>query len=421
MAKDAGPGTGVFDYADGAPVLGICQWAPISVGQDGQINILPITAAYALSYSHIAAGDWPNFSTPITDFPSPGWCTHDITASKVSSKVAVTWSTNAVTVGLEQAYADFSTDGGANWGGATLVELPAAYGGDTVTSCHLSSLSPSYDAQDRFHIVANLMPMLNDTGFVLPSQIWHYCPDNSPAWSRIAVASVDPANYTTSIGYNATLACRPSMGQDDEGNLFVAWEQFDTANVEPITSRLRADIFAARSTDNGATWGEALKLTDAGTNSMRFPSVIDLAIEGDPDTLCVIYEIDQIAGFFVQSEGAATSNAVVVQKVSIDLLPMAPYAVAEQKGATPLRLDAVAKPNPSGGRTMISYALPQTSDVSLIVYDAVGRPVQTLASGRHAAGRYSATWNAGNAAAGVYFYTLASGKTSVTRKLILTH
>ena len=90
-------------------------------------------------------------------------------------------------------------------------------------------------------------------------------------------------------------------------------------------------------------------------------------------------------------------------------------------GAPPVRAELSATPNPFGGRTRISYAVPRAGDVSLVVYDAVGRPVQTLASGRREPGRYNATWNAGNAADGVYFYTLISGKTSITRKLILAH
>jgi len=422
VARDAAPGAGIFEYAD-SMALGVCQWPPIAVGQDGQINIAPITAAYDLSYSHIAAGSWPTFSTPITDFPNPGWCTHNITASKVSSKVALTWSTNATVEGLEEAYVDISTDGGASWGGATLVQLPEAYGPDTVTSCHLSSLFPWYDAQDKFHIVANLMPMLNDTGYIIPSQIWHYCPDNTPEWSRIHYASIDPANFQYSPGMNATLACRPTIGQDDDNNLFVAWEQFDTLNYEPTTSRARADIWASRSTNNGATWGEALKLTDAGTHSMRFPCVIDSAVEGDPDTMYVLYEDDSVAGFFVTTtgspEGPATPNPVVVQKVCIADLATAPDAVAEQRPVTPVSLDAAASPNPFGGRTQISYSVPWTGDVSLVVYDVAGRPVQTLASGRCEPGRYSATWDAKSVPAGVYIYTLTSGKTSITRKLIL--
>jgi hypothetical protein len=278
-------------------------------------------------------------------------------------------------------------------------------------------LFPWYDAQDKFHITANLMPMLNDTGRIIPSQIWHYCPDNTPQWNRVHVAGCAVENLQAAVGYNATYACRPSMGADDDGHLFVAWEQFDSANVENITSRLRADIFMAGSNDGGLTWAPAVKLTEAGTNSMRFPSIMGKAVEGDPDTMFVIYEIDQIAGFFVQSEGAATSNVVAIQRIPVDSI-IAP-GVAEQPGALPRQPSLSATPNPFGGRTMISYALPRAGNVSLVVYDAVGRPVQNLASGYREAGRYSATWDARNAAAGVYFYTLTSGKTSVTRKLIL--
>jgi hypothetical protein len=416
------PGQALFDYADGEPVLGICQWAPIAVGQDGQINIFPITAAYVLSYSRIAAGNWPTFDAPLTPIdPSPAFPTHNIAASKVSSKVSLVWDISTTT-GISDGWQKHSTDGGVTWGDAELLVPPVAYGNgsDTMTSYHITSLCPWYDLQDKFHVVANLMPVINDTGYVIPSQIWHYCPDNNPAWNRVHTASVDPANYLASVGYNATYADRPSIGQDDDGNLFVAWEQFDSSNVEagPPT-RLRADIFVSGSNDNGVTWSPALKLTEAGTSSMRFPSIIDLAVEGDPDpdTVLIIYEIDQIAGFFVQSEGAATSNAVVIQKIPADLV--IPPGVAEQRGVTPVRLDAVAKPNPFGARTQISYAVPRAGDVSLVVYDAVGRPVQTLVSGRREAGRYNATWDAGHAAAGIYFYTLTSGRTSVTRKLIL--
>jgi hypothetical protein len=423
VARDAAPGAGIFEYCD-TTELGITQWPRTSVGQDGQINIFPITAAYALSYSHIAAGNWPNWSTPLTGFvPSPGFPTHNIAASKVSSKVALAWVVQVpVGGGVEYGFVDFSTDGGANWDPfPTQLDPPAVFGGDTLTSFHITALFPWYDAQDKFHVACNLIPVVNDTGYIIPSQIWHYCPDNAEPWSRIHIAGCAPENLQASVGYNASYACRPNIGQDNDGNLFVAWEQFDSANVEATTSRLRADIFAARSTNNGVTWGEALKLTDAGTHSMRFPAVIDVAVDGgsDPDTMYVLYEDDSISGFFVQTEGPATPNPVLVQKVSIDLLPVAPDAVAEQRPATSVRLDAAANPNPFGGRTQISYSLPRPGDVSLVVYDAAGRPVQTLVSGRREAGRYTATWDAHDVAAGVYFYTLTSGKASTTRKLIL--
>ena len=421
VARDAAPGAGIFEYCDSTE-LGITQWPRTTVGQDGQINIFPITAAYALSYSHIAAGNWPTFSTPVTGIvPSPGFPTHNIAASKVSSKVSLVWEIS--TDVPEDAYQSHSTDGGITWDSPSTLDPPVAFGNgsDTLTSFHITSLFPWYDAQDKFHVVCNLIPMVNDTAYIIPSQIWHYCPDNAEPWSRIHIAGCAPENLQAAVGYNASYACRPNIGEDNDGNLFVAWEQFDSANVELSTSRLRADIFASRSTDNGVTWGDGLKLTDAGTHSMRFPSIIDLAVDGgsDEDTVFILFEDDSISGFFVQTEGPATPNPVLVLKIPRDQIPVAPDAVAEQRPVTSVRLDAAAEPNPFGGRTQISYSLPRPGDVSLVVYDAVGRPVQTLASGRREAGRYTATWDARDVAAGVYFYTLTSGKTSITRKLIL--
>ena len=422
VARDAAPGAGIFEYADGEPVLGITQWPPISVNQDGTVNIFPLTAAYDLSYSNITPGNWPTFSTPMTGIvPSPGFSSHNVAASKVSNKVSLVWEISTNTP--EDAYQMNSTDGGITWDTPSTLDPPAAFGGDTATSYYITSLFPWYDRQDRFHVVANFMPMVNDTGYIFPAQIWHYCPDNKTQWSRIHTASVDPANYVHAITSNATLACRPSIGQDDDENLFVVWEQFDTLNYEPTTSRARADIWASRSDDNGLTWGSAFKLTDAGSYSMRFPSIIDLAVEGGlaGDTLYIIYEIDSVSGFYVAagtlpSEGPASPNPVVVQKV-----PVYWHAVAEQKGVKPAMMNAVAWPNPFHGRTVISYSLPRPGRVVLEVFDLAGRPVAKLADGFKTAGRYSTTLSAKSLAPGVYVARLSSGGICLTQKVTLVH
>ena len=324
VAMEAAPGTGIFDYANGEPVLGVTQWPPISVGQNGTINIFPITAAYGLSYSHIAAGNWPTFSTPVTGIsPSPGFPTQGIAASKGSGKVCLVWEIS--TDDPQDAYMKTSTDNGATWSNPQSLQPPDAYGGDTVTAFHITSLFPFYDNNDRLNIVANLSPEVNDTVYIIPSQIWHYCPNNTPPWNRIHVAGCNPYNLLAAVGYNATYACRPSIGQDDDGDLFVAWEQFDSANVEPSTSRLRADVWAAGSIDGGINWATPRKLTTAGTASCRFPCISDMA--GPGDSMAVTYEVDQCAGFFVQSEGSATYNPIIVQKVPIDsLIQHGPYS-----------------------------------------------------------------------------------------------
>ena len=91
----------------------------------------------------------------------------------------------------------------------------------------------------------------------------------------------------------------------------------------------------------------------------------------------------------------------------------------------PSRLKLVITPNPFAGQTQISYAVPTAGDVSLKVFDALGRPVRTLVSARSAPGRFSAAWNgrddSGNeVAAGVYLFEYVLGDEQVTGKLLLT-
>jgi len=76
-------------------------------------------------------------------------------------------------------------------------------------------------------------------------------------------------------------------------------------------------------------------------------------------------------------------------------------------------------PNPFNPSTVISYELPAASEVSLKIYDVLGRETQTLVNARQDAGRYSASFNATNLSSGIYFYRLQASAFSETRKMML--
>ncbi|MGA8264581.1 MAG: T9SS type A sorting domain-containing protein [Ignavibacteriaceae bacterium] len=76
-------------------------------------------------------------------------------------------------------------------------------------------------------------------------------------------------------------------------------------------------------------------------------------------------------------------------------------------------------PNPFNPTTTISYQLQTVSNVKLIVYDVLGRPVATMVNERQTAGRHLAKFDAGGLPSGVYFYRLQAGSLVRTKKMIL--
>jgi hypothetical protein len=69
--------------------------------------------------------------------------------------------------------------------------------------------------------------------------------------------------------------------------------------------------------------------------------------------------------------------------------------------------------------TTIKYDLPATSDVSLIIYDILGRKVKELVNTKQQAGKYEVQFDASNLASGVYIYQLVAEKYMQSRKMIL--
>ena len=81
-------------------------------------------------------------------------------------------------------------------------------------------------------------------------------------------------------------------------------------------------------------------------------------------------------------------------------------------------------PNPFNPETMISYHIPESSDVELKIYNIKGQLVKTLVTEKQNAGHYSVTWNSRDnankpVATGIYFYKLNAGHYEKVKKMIL--
>lgn len=76
-------------------------------------------------------------------------------------------------------------------------------------------------------------------------------------------------------------------------------------------------------------------------------------------------------------------------------------------------------PNPFNPITKLKFALPQRSMTKLVIYDSLGREMQTMINKELEAGYHEINFNAGSLNSGVYFYRIYSGALTQTKKMIL--
>lgn len=76
-------------------------------------------------------------------------------------------------------------------------------------------------------------------------------------------------------------------------------------------------------------------------------------------------------------------------------------------------------PNPFNPTTSITFDLPVRTGITLTVFNSLGEPMQTLATGTYDPGRHQVSFNASNLPSGIYFYRLRAGDFTQTQKMVL--
>jgi len=76
-------------------------------------------------------------------------------------------------------------------------------------------------------------------------------------------------------------------------------------------------------------------------------------------------------------------------------------------------------PNPFNAVTIIKYELPVQSQVTIDIYDILGRKVTALANSNQPAGYHQVIWKADDVSSGIYFYKLQASNYTETRKMTL--
>jgi hypothetical protein len=76
-------------------------------------------------------------------------------------------------------------------------------------------------------------------------------------------------------------------------------------------------------------------------------------------------------------------------------------------------------PNPFSDNTSLQFSIPSEQNISLKLYDALGRYVGTLLQGNIAAGTYSSEFNASDIPNGAYMMTLETFTQKISRQIVI--
>ncbi|MEM6328171.1 MAG: T9SS type A sorting domain-containing protein [Bacteroidota bacterium] len=164
-----------------------------------------------------------------------------------------------------------------------------------------------------------------------------------------------------------------------------------------------SNFSVASSIDERMTWTNAGGFDEDGTT----PHVTSLAA---PPTLI---QSGDLTGWTFDFEVVGTDIVGDVYYAAVGSSEMFGTAVSEGPEADALRLGAA--PNPTTDRTTISFTLDAPSDVTVEVFDALGRRVATLAQEALPAGDQALAWDARAFTPGLYHVRLRAGDTTVAR------
>ena len=76
-------------------------------------------------------------------------------------------------------------------------------------------------------------------------------------------------------------------------------------------------------------------------------------------------------------------------------------------------------PNPFNSYTVIEFSLTEPEEVTLEIFDNLGRRIETLSNTNYPPGEHSVIWNTKGISSGIYFYRIKTDQYDQTRKMIL--
>jgi hypothetical protein len=247
----------------------------------------------------------------------------------------------------------------------------------------------------------------------------------------------DPVSGARIYPGNGIGQAYPCVATSADGQVvFVAWEGFEYTgavgasawNIYPGDGSSETgeiyytDLYYTYSEDGGQTFAAPGILKGDANVMEQFPQLArTIQIDGNQATVHYLYMEDAIPGIAVFNGQVAGQNSWSTDtKWLYDTMTFT--LLTGVKGENNVVNSFELKqnyPNPFNPTTKISYSVANKSDVSLKVYDVLGKEVATLVNTTKDAGNYEVNFNASDLASGLYIYKLTAGNFVSTKKMML--
>lgn len=206
----------------------------------------------------------------------------------------------------------------------------------------------------------------------------------------------------------------------------LAW----TYVANPPSSMYASDISGAQRLPNGNTLicvgpiGNFLEVTPAGAVVWKYinpvtnngPLYYDDSIPHDPthpnETMNSEFRVQRYQPTYVGFAGKdmTPGNFIELYHVGIN----------EEGNNIPNSFELFQNfPNPFNPSTRLRYGLPKNSFVKLVIYDILGKEIETLVNEMQTSGTYSIDWNASKYSSGIYLYKIQTDGFSETKRMLL--
>jgi len=350
-----------------------------------------------------------------------------LAADQTGNNLLAVWYKDSTGTGFSKIMMSTSSNGGTNWALTTVVQ--AARGVNSV-------VAPGDTCGPWFGIDAAYKPGTTNYGIVWSTlyptatglssgdnqacKILFYSPGINGGKPTVVAGSqnmtimsdTNQFNNRQNLQVGSTPVSHPSIGYSADGSrIYVAFSAFQPG--DSLDGFTYQDIYYTYSDNGGLTWATPKNLTNTHTEDEMYPTI---SLTGNTNTqFHVHYQSTKGPG-----SSSFTDNAPVYrvyqcyQKVTI-------VSVNNISTTVPDKFSLKQNfPNPFNPTTSIRFDVVKSSRMSLNVYDATGKLVQTLINNEVVpTGTNEVVFDAAKLSSGIYFYTLSSDNFKETKKMML--